>query len=521
MSINANTPRPATLQRISDIPRYWAEHTPEAPALWEQGVAISFRMLAARIDADMTALRTRGVIAGDRVMLVAENCADEIAIFCAAAEIGAWPTIVNARMSQREIDVIREHSEPRVQLYTVAVSTDATAHARHAKAVPFDEQAFPGIRVSTTNRNAHPEPADIAARVATLIYTSGTTGAPKGVMLTHSGLLHFCQVSSSSRSMTPADQIYAVLPFSHIFGIATIMLTTLYAGASLWIEPRFDPAQAISILQTQVITTLQGVPMLWRRLLAHLRNMPEIPRFPYLRYLYIGGGGLEPALKERIESTFGLPVHHGYGMTEYAGSMFITPTGEPRSDCSSGRLNPGCEARFVDEEGRDVAPQEVGEIWVRGPGNMLGYYKAPELTREVLRPDGWLRTGDLGRLDPSGALFVVGRKKELIKRAGFNVFPIEVESVLNSHPAVRLAAVLGRPTRDGDEEVIAFVEPDPSAPFDEASLKLFLVTRLAPYKRPSRIIPLALLPTNANGKVRKPELQSLLADVPATSAKAS
>ena len=133
-------------------------------------------------------------------------------------------------------------------------------------------------------------------------------------------------------------------------------------------------------------------------------------------------------------------------MTEYAGSMFITRMDQPRQDCSSGLLNPGCEARLVDEHGARCRYGPAGEIWVRGPGTMLGYYRAPELTREVLRADGWLRTGDLGRLDADGALFVVGRLKELIKRSGFNVFPIEVESVLNSHPAVKSSAVVGRAT---------------------------------------------------------------------------
>ena len=141
---------------------------------------------------------------------------------------------------------------------------------------------------------------------------------------------------------------------------------------------------------------------------------------------------------------------------------------------------------------------------------MLGYYRAPDLTREVLQADGWLRTGDLGRLDADGALFVVGRLKELIKRSGFNVFPIEVESVLNTHPAVKLSAVVGRALSDGEEEVIAFIELQPSARWNEAELRSFLAARLASYKRPARIICIDTLPVNANGKVRKHELKAML-----------
>ena len=139
---------------------------------------------------------------------------------------------------------------------------------------------------------------------------------------------------------------------SHIFGIATITLATLFAGASLYVEARFDPATAVAVLTEHRITTLQGVPLMWRRLLAHMRGLLATPDCRSLRYLYAGGGGLEPLLKAEVEHTFGLPLHHGYGMTEYAGSMFITRMDQPRHDCSSGFLNPGCEARLVDEHGR-------------------------------------------------------------------------------------------------------------------------------------------------------------------------
>lgn len=463
-----------------------------------------------RIEAAANLLRARCVTSGDRVMIVAENCRDEIVLFFAAIELSAWPVIVNARMSEREIDVIRAHCDPRVQLYTSAVSTDAAAHARRAGAIALNEQRLPGVDVTPTNVAARAEPLERAREVAVLLYTSGTTGAPKGVMLTHRGLLHFCHVSSSSRALGPADRVYAVLPFAHIFGIATIVLSTLFAGASLWIETRFDPARAIETLEKQGITTLQGVPTMWRRLLASLREPSITPNFPTLRYLYVGGGGLEPVLKADIERAFGLPAHHGYGMSEYAGSMFITPTDRPRRDCSSGLLNPGCEARIVDETGRDIAAGETGEIWVRGTGTMLGYYRAPELTAEVLQPDGWMKTGDLGRMDAGGALFVVGRRKELIKRSGFNVFPIEVESVLNSHPQVKLSAVLGQPRNDGDEEVVALIELEANAVVDDGELQAFLAERLAAYKRPTRILCIDALPMNANGKVRKHELKTLL-----------
>ena len=502
------TAYPAHARTIGEIPRYWATHTPDAVAFWERDEAITFRTFAGLIDTGYALLAARGVVAGDRVMIVAENCVAEIALFFAASELGAWPILLNARLSEREIETIRAHCRPRLQLFTSIVSQDARAHSQRARARSLDAP-FVGIDVTETDTSAASEPQALATKVATLLYTSGTTGAPKGVMLTHSGLLHFAAVSTSSRRLTPADRVYGVLPLSHIFGIATIMLSTLYAGAALYIDPRFDAAAATRVLQRFEITTLQAVPLLWRRLLSYFRTLERAPVFPHLRYLYAGGGGLEPGLKADVESTFGLPLHHGYGMTEYAGSMFITPMERPRKDCSSGELNPGCEVRIVDTDGREVDSDRPGEIWIRGPGTMLGYYNAPQLTSEVLQPDGWMKTGDIGRLE-NGALFVVARSKEMIKRSGFNVYPIEVESVLNGHPAVKLSAVVGRAADDGNEEVVAFIEIEPGAAFDPAALKEYASARLAPYKRPQEIIAVNALPLNANGKVLKHELKARL-----------
>ena len=504
------TSPPVHARRIADIPRYWSDATPDAPALWESGAPVTFAELSRIILAGVALLKERDVVAGDRVMIVAENCVAEIALLFAASEVGAWPVIVNARMSEREIEVIRAHCQPRVQIFTSAVSADAAAHARRAHAARAAGEYFATVEVSPTDACVNAEPADLAREVATLIYTSGTTGTPKGVMVTHRGLLHFCGVSSSSRNLGAADRVYAVLPLSHIFGIATVVLSTSYAGASIYLEPRFDARVTLDAVKRHDISILQGVPVMFRRLLTHLRENGTAPDFPKLRYLYTGGGPLDAALKAEVEALFGLPLHHGYGMTEYAGSMFITRMDRPRRDCSSGEINAGCEARLVGEGGRDVDPGQAGEIWVRGPGTMLGYYRAPDLTREALSDDGWLKTGDVGRLDPDGAMFVVGRSKDLIKRSGFNVYPIEIESVLNTHPLVRLSAVVGRPLRDGDEEVVAFIETEADAALDVQDISTFVKNKLAPYKRPSRIIPVAALPVNANGKVLKHRLQAQL-----------
>jgi acyl-CoA synthetase (AMP-forming)/AMP-acid ligase II len=203
-------------------------------------------------------------------------------------------------------------------------------------------------------------------------------------------------------------------------------------------------------------------------------------------------------------------MHHGYGITEYAGSMFITDIDAPRDDCSAGHAVEGVELRIGSP---DVfpAPGTRGDLLIRGPGVMLGYYRNPDQTAQALLPGGWLNTGDIGYLDASGALFIAGRSKDLIIRSGFNVYPIEVESVINAFPGVRLSAVVGRDTADHNEEVIAFVEPLPGATIDTNLLMLHLRAQLAPYKRPAQIIPIETIPTTVSGKILKQPLKERLA----------
>jgi long-chain acyl-CoA synthetase len=499
------------ITRISDIPRYWAQAAPDAPALFEQGAALSFAQLRESIQHACLLLEQHGVQEGDRVMLVSENCRAQIALLFAVGELNAWPVVVNARLSGREVEAIRAHCIPRLEIFTGGISPDARTHAEAYSAVEIDTALGP-LWLSPSDPMAVPEHTKEARQVAALIYTSGTTGTPKGVMTSHHGLLHFARVSSTSRNMRPDDVAHGVLPISHIFGLGTVLLATMYAGASLYVEPRFSPEHTLHALSAHGISILQGVPMMFTRLLAKVKETGSRPHAPRLRYIYTGGAPLDQTLKREVEALFGLPLHHGYGMTEYAGSLFITRAERPRSDTSAGEIVAGAEVRIVDENGNDVPPGASGEIWARGPGTMLGYYKAPEATAAVLLRGGWLNTGDIGRRDSDGALFIVGRTKDLIIHSGFNVYPIEVESVINSFPGVRLSAVVGRETADHNEEVVAFVEARPGARLDMDGLRSYLKDALAPYKRPSKIIELAAIPTTASGKLLKRDLKRLAQD---------
>jgi len=204
-------------------------------------------------------------------------------------------------------------------------------------------------------------------------------------------------------------------------------------------------------------------------------------------------------------------LHHGYGLSEYAGSLHATRLGEARSDTSAGYAIPGAELRIVDPlTGQVRPPGERGEIWLRGIGLMPGYFRDPQATADVMREGGWYASGDLGELHADGALFVVGRLKEMIVRSGFNVYPGEVEQALNRFPGILRSAVVAQKEADGNEAVVAFVVHDPTNPPDDAMLAWHLREQLAPYKRPTRIVALDELPTNANGKVMKRVLQERL-----------
>jgi acyl-CoA synthetase (AMP-forming)/AMP-acid ligase II len=279
------------------------------------------------------------------------------------------------------------------------------------------------------------------------------------------------------------------------------MLGTLSAGACLHLAPRFTPEGMLQAIRADGLTIVQGVPAMYARLLEHVGDDARLAS--RLRFAYAGGSPLDPALKTAVERLLGVPLHNGYGLSEAAPTVSQTRLDAPRADTSVGQTIPGVEARVVDKTGRDVAIGVAGELWVRGPNLMRGYYRDPQATSAALRPGGWLNTGDMARRDADGALFIVGRTKELIIRSGFNVFPLEVETVLNAHPGVSQSAVVGRTVAGGNEEVIAFVQPDPRRAPPEDELRTWAAARLAPYKRPARIVMMDALPAAPNGKVLK------------------
>jgi acyl-CoA synthetase (AMP-forming)/AMP-acid ligase II len=288
-----------------------------------------------------------------------------------------------------------------------------------------------------------------------------------------------------------------------------VLLGTLLAGGTVFMTARFDPALVLSALKTERLTVMIGAPSLYALLAEYAGRKGIVPiDAPFLRLISSAGAPLDGATKALAENAFGLTLHNGYGITECGPSISLTSIEAPRRDCAVGRILRGIETRLADANGNTAVPGETGELWVKSPGVMRGYYNAPEETAAVIR-DGWFRTGDLARIE-DGNLFIAGRCKDMVIRFGFNVYPAEVEGVLNSHHDVARSAVIGREV-NGAEELFAFVQPASGASLTIEQLRDFAAIKLAPYKQPSRIAILDALPMSPAGKILKSELANLVA----------
>ena len=470
---------------------------PDSTALSDSsGVMWSYSDLDRASDDLATHLRAVGVQPNDRVLLLVENCAAAVATLHAAWKVGAVIIPFNARQTEAEVARVVKHATPAAIVATAHVSSDAEAHGARMGAVEVSG-AFGTLLLA---RGASDPDADLQG-VAVLLYTTGTTGDPKGVMLTHANL-RFGGISSSNlRKMVPEDKVYGVLPISHVFGLISVLTASCYAGVHVQIEARFS-AQKLYDAAMNGVTIIPAVPQMHAMVMQYSKEQgTERLNAPKLRYVSSGGAPLDPAWKRKAEAFYELPLQNGFGMTETASGASATNNLIGSPDVSVGPITPDTEVRIdVDAPGGNGV--EEGEVLVRGPHVMKGYYRNPTETAKALDADGWLHTGDLGKIDEEGRLYILGRSKELIIHGGFNVYPPEVEAALNDHPQVIQSAVVGR-TKDGDEEVLAFVQvADNDRPSVE-DLRAFVKARLAGYKRPKHIVLTTALPAAPTGKLLK------------------
>jgi malonyl-CoA/methylmalonyl-CoA synthetase len=439
-----------------------------------------------RAEAEQVAggLRRQGVKPGERVAIFAASTLEWIVAYLGAQRAGGCVVPMNPDYHSAEAAHILGDADP-----TLVIADEpraATLSGLGRRVVPLHELP----------REAPPPMPDLTSdSPAAILYTSGTTGRPKGAVLEHGGLLAQARGAIEVWRWTPRDVLVHALPLFHLHGLAMGLHGTLLSGSSANMVP-FSPANVVAELTRDGAargTMLFGVPAMYQRICDWLDEHPA--DLSHVRVFVSGSAPLPPALFERCVRLLGQKPVERYGITE-GGIVVTNPYDGPRQPGRVGLPFPGVEMKLGDKD----------EVLIKGAQLFRGYWRNPKATEEAFTADGFLRTADVGEIGPDGTLAIRGRLKELIISGGFNVYPREVELVLETHPAVEEVAVAGVPSEDWGEEVTAYVVPSKSTPLDEHELIAFARDRLAAYKCPRRVVVLEKLPRNAMGKVEKSKL---------------
>ncbi|MBN0046754.1 long-chain fatty acid--CoA ligase [Streptomyces actuosus] len=481
-----------------------AQRQPERPALRLGTATLTYAELDRLSAQAATLLRAEGLRDGDRVALMLPNVPEFVVLYYGILRAGGIVVPLNPLLKARETAYHLGDCGAVLLLEWHAAPGEGSegADAAGVRCIAVEPEAF-AARLAEQEPQAGTAPA-AADDVAVLLYTSGTTGRPKGAALTHAGLRHNTEVNVAEvQRMTPDDVVVGCLPLFHIFGQTCTMNVAVRSGASLTLVPRFDPQTVLDAIARDRATVFEGVPTMYAALLQHPAAADA--DVSTLRMCISGGASLPVEILHAFEEQFGCMVLEGFGMSETSPVVSFNHPDRPRRPGSVGTPIRDVEVRLVDDAGRDVAPGEVGELAVRGPNLMKGYWNRPEETAATV-PDGWLRTGDLARRDEDGYLYIVDRKKDLVIRGGYNVYPREIEEVLHEHPAVALAAVLGVPDERLGEEVAAAVVLRPGARATAEEIQEFVRERVAAYKYPRKVWLVDALPMGPSGKILKRQI---------------
>jgi long-chain acyl-CoA synthetase len=487
-------------QNLTDTTRLHAGR----PAVRVDSAAMTYRALDEASARVAGLLRERGLRPGDRVGIMMPNVAEVPVVYYGVLRAGGVVVPMNPLLKRREVAYYLGDSGAGLLFAGHACAAEAHAGADEAAAglIVVDEAGFPDLLASAA-------PADeVAARAdrdtAVILYTSGTTGPPKGAELTHGNLISNTDVARTDIVQArPEDVIFGGLPLFHVFGQTVALNVAVAAGACLTLLPRFDPAHALRIIAGHRVTVFEGVPTMYVALL----HQPDRADYDVsaLRMCISGGAALPVEVLRGAEDALGCPVLEGYGLSETSPVASFNHPGRERKPGSIGTPIRGVELRVVDDSGHEVGRGEVGEIVIRGPNVMKGYWQRPQATAEAIR-DGWFRSGDLARVDDDGYFYIVDRKKDLIIRGGYNVYPREIEEVLYEHPAVAEAAVIGLPHPALGEEVGAAVALRPGAAVSAQDLRDYVKSQVAAYKYPRHVWIVDALPTGPTGKIQKRDI---------------
>jgi fatty-acyl-CoA synthase len=528
---------------LSELLRIQASTRPDQPFAIFPDDCITYGALAQRATRMAKGLIALGVKPGDHVGILIPNHLHFLVAHYAVQMAGARGILFNARFKQVELEYLIPFSDIRILITTDAIDphvnfadiltacfpalVDATSTAplalpgapalervvlmgekRWPAALSEDDVATLGADVEDATLNAAratPQPEDVAV----MIFTSGTTAMPKTCMLSHAGLIRGWRIYAGHVRFQPGEKMWGPMPFFHSGGIGLITLMSEVGGTMLT-SPHYDPEVLIQMIRAHRVEHLYpGFHTLSLPLLTH----PGYERgaFGFIRSMVnVGPLGTQQTLQDLLPE--GAPIMNLFGMSESSGLMFLADPDAPKAlrHAGAGTPPPGVELRLVNPEtGKECAQGERGEIWFRGGGAFLGYYKNSKATAEAITPEGWVRTGDIGEIDSHGWLYYIGRIKDMLKVGGENVAAAEIESFLSSHPAVRFVQVIGIPDDRMGEVPVAFIELNPGKSLDLEGVEAFCKGRIASFKIPRQIHMVTEWPMSAT-KVQKFKLRDLL-----------
>jgi long-chain acyl-CoA synthetase len=481
-----------------------AARAPDSPAVRLGETELSFAGLddlSARV---ATLLREQGLQPGDRIGVMLPNVPQFPVSYYGVLRAGCVVVPMNVLLKRREIAFYLDDSGAKLLLAWHGFAAEAEGGAADA-GVDLIEVEPESFATMLSGQGAAAGLAETDEEdTAVILYTSGTTGKPKGAELTHANLFRNADVSSRTTSEIAAgDVVFGGLPLFHSFGQTVSMNASLMVGACLTLVPKFDPGEALATIQRDRVTHFYGVPTMYGALLHH----PERESYDTssLRTCITGGASMPVEVLRGFEEAFGAIVLEGYGLSETSPVSSSNHPDRERKPGSIGTPLEGVEMRLVDEDDNEVAEGEVGEIVIRGHNIMKGYWQRPDATAEAMR-GGWFHSGDMARVDEEGYFYIVDRKKDLIIRGGYNVYPREVEEVLYEHPKIREAAVIGVPHDEWGEEIGAAVVLHDGEELAPEEISAYVKERIAAYKYPRLVWFLEELPKGPTGKILKREI---------------
>jgi long-chain acyl-CoA synthetase len=474
---------------------------PDRPVISQGDSVLTYARLNQTANRVATALVDLKIRPGDHIGLYAPNSDDWIAFYFGALKAGAVPVTLSYQLSKDELTLLLNHSRPRM-IFTAAEKLDSLEELRVSAGLvkiicPEGDLDMKQLteRGSASFKALDRDREDVAA----ILYTGGTTGTPKGVMLSHENINTAIHTVVFNEHSTHEDRALCFLPFNHVFGQMHIMHATILSGGCLEMLPAFDMDRVLGLLAQGRVTKLFAVPTIYTRLLGIDGLKAKLGR---VRYCFSAAASMAAETVRQWQEQTGLAIYEGYGMTEAA--PVVTYNHYYRHVIGSvGTAAPGVEIQIRDQDGHLLEQGMEGEICVRGRNIMRGYLNHPEGTRAAFWENGWFRSGDIGRFDSDGYLYIVDRLKDMIITGGENVYPKEVEDVLYARPEVEECAVIGLPDAEWGERVAAFIVARPGETIDPQALKAFLKSRLSAFKVPKEFRAVSELPKSPAGKILK------------------